>query len=60
MHFELYRRLTLRGRQWFWRLRAQNGRIIAQGEGYHNRADAAHAIELVKGTGSFTPIQETP
>ncbi|MEO5605589.1 MAG: DUF1508 domain-containing protein [Novosphingobium sp.] len=52
MHFELYRSLTLLGRQWRWRLRAGNGEIIASGEGYHNRADAEHAIGLVQHSAS--------
>ena len=48
MKFELYRSGVLR-REWRWRLRAQNGRIIADsGEGYRNRADAEHGIVLVK------------
>lgn len=34
---------------WRWRLRAANGRIIANsGEGYINREDCLHAISLVK------------
>lgn len=36
--------------QWFWRLVAGNGQIIAiGGEGYVNRADAVHGIQLVRG-----------
>ena len=35
-------------RQWYWHLVASNNRIIAQGEGYHNKADCLHAIRLVK------------
>ena len=33
---------------WYWRLRAANHEIIAHGEGYHNRGDCLHAVELVK------------
>lgn len=47
MRYELYR--SRWGRQWRWRLRAANNRIIAvSGEGYHNKADAERAIELVQ------------
>lgn len=35
--------------QYRWRLKASNGRIIADsGEGYHNLADCQHAIDLIK------------
>jgi uncharacterized protein YegP (UPF0339 family) len=44
--------------QWRWRLRAANGRIIAEsGEGYHNRADCEAAIALVKGS-ALAPVRE--
>jgi uncharacterized protein YegP (UPF0339 family) len=37
------------GNQWRWRLRAANGRIVAEsGESYHNRSDCLAAITLVK------------
>lgn len=35
--------------EWRWRLKAANGRIIADsGEGYHDRGDCIHSIELVR------------
>jgi len=34
--------------QWYWRLRAHNGQIIASGEGYVNQVDCLRAINLVK------------
>lgn len=57
MIFEMYARRTLFGRRWSWRLRAANNEIIAQGESYHNRGDCLHAIDLVKGTGSWTQVE---
>jgi len=46
MRFELYRDA---GGQWRWRLRVQNGNIVAEsGEGYVRREDCEHAIGLVK------------
>lgn len=46
MRFELYRDAA---GEWRWRLRVQNGNIIAEsGEGYVNRHDCEHAIDLVK------------
>lgn len=44
--FELYKD---KDRQFRWRLRAGNGRIIADsGEGYVRRIDCEHGIELLK------------
>lgn len=43
--------------QWRWRLRAANGKIIADsGEGYVNYGDCIHAIGLVKSSGA-APIE---
>lgn len=30
-----------------WRMKAGNGEILATGEGYHNKADRANAIQLI-------------
>lgn len=48
MRFEIYRRWTIGGRRWFWRLKAANNRTIAVGgEGFHNLADVeAIAAEI--------------
>ncbi|MCK4594979.1 YegP family protein [bacterium] len=35
--------------EWYWHLRANNGQIIAtSGEGYKNKNDCEHGIDLVK------------
>lgn len=53
--FEKYRDVR---NQWRWRLKATNGRIIANsGEGYFNLGDCDHAIELVKAS-SLAPVRE--
>lgn len=41
-----------RAAEWRWRLRADNNKdIIADsGEGYKNKADCLHGIDLVKGS----------
>jgi uncharacterized protein YegP (UPF0339 family) len=42
--------------QWRWHLQAANNRIIASsGEGYWNKIDCLHAIDLVKGS-TNTPV----
>lgn len=44
--------------QWRWHLKAANGRIIANsGEGYYNKQDCLHAIQLVKQSG-FAPVYQ--
>jgi uncharacterized protein YegP (UPF0339 family) len=54
MYFQIYKS----GDQWRWRLRAGNHEIIAQGESYAAKANCLNAIELVRGTNAFTPVNE--
>jgi uncharacterized protein len=42
---------------WRWNLRSANHEIIAQGEGYSNKADCLAAIKLVK-TSNDAPVKE--
>lgn len=51
MKFQLFAESRLlRRKQWRWRLKANNGRIIAtSGEGYNNKADAIRMLEMVRG-----------
>lgn len=60
MHFEYYSRYPIfrPGKRWYWRLRAKNGEIIAQGEGYTNRMDCKRAIELIMDTSTNTPVEK--
>lgn len=44
MRFEVFQRRTLRGLRWFFRLRADNGQVVAQSEGYHNYQDMIDTI----------------
>lgn len=56
MKFELYKG---KAGEWRWRLVVDNGNIIADsGEGYKNKSDCEHAINLVKSTISSTPVVE--
>lgn len=52
MRFIWSRRRTLRGRRYFWHLKAGNGEVIAQGHtrGYSRKVDMDRAIELVQGS----------
>jgi uncharacterized protein YegP (UPF0339 family) len=34
--------------KWYWHLKAANGERIAQGEGYVNKADVLHVIDLLR------------
>ncbi len=52
MEFQLYKD---KAGEWRWRLLAKNGKKIGtSGEGYKNKADCAHAIELVKSASKAT------
>lgn len=56
MYFKLYKDT---GGYWRWTLFASNGNKIADsGEGYFNKSDAEHGINLVKSTNSATPVRE--
>lgn len=52
MKYEIFQRRSVFGTlQWYWRLVAANNRKIAvSGEGYHNKQDCVHAIDLVRGS----------
>lgn len=55
MYFDLYK--DVQG-HWRWTLWSTNGRKIANsGEGYHNKQDAIHAINLVASSNGV-PIKE--
>lgn len=56
LHFLLYRD---KAGEWRWTLFAANNKKIASsGEGYHNKEDAKHAVTLVMGASTATPIRE--
>lgn len=55
--FELYKRK----RRWWWRFRAGNNRVVADGcEGYANRTDALQAIYLLCEQGPSAAVEELP
>ncbi len=57
MRFELYRDAV---GQWRWRLRVENGHVIADcGEGYVRREDCERAIVLVKSAASAPIVDMT-
>lgn len=56
MKFEIYRD-TSRKREWRWRLRAKNGRIIANsGEGYKRLQGCEDAIDLIRENCPSIPV----
>lgn len=65
MYFEIYQVISLStgllggggGGDWRWRLKAANHKIIASGQGYTNKSDCEHAINLMKATTIETPVQ---
>lgn len=68
MHFEIYQQeqtlltVGLSHADYRWRLVADNGRTIADsGEGYRNKLDCQHGIDLVRGTSHATQlVDRTP
>lgn len=46
MKFEYWQ--SSKNSNWYWHLKASNGVVIAQGEGYVNKADCLHVINLIK------------
>jgi len=45
--------------EWRWNLKASNGEIIADcGQGYKNKSDCNHGIDLVKEAGPDTPVED--
>lgn len=56
MYFEIFK--SQANNQWYWHLKSDNHKIVAQGEGYINRQDCLHAIKLVANTSCYTPIYE--
>lgn len=54
MYFYLF---TDKQMQWRWNIHADNHKVIATGaEGYLNRADCLHGINLVKANAAKMPI----
>lgn len=59
-YFEVYQSRSADGlrMEWRWRLKHHNGNIIADsGEGYFNKNDCEHGIELVRGSES-SPVRQ--
>ena len=46
MKFEYWQSKT--NNNWYWHAKASNGLIIAQGEGYVNKADCITVINIIK------------
>ena len=48
MKIEIFARHTLRGKRWFFTIKAANGEPIAQSEAYHNRGDAYDTAQSLR------------
>lgn len=59
MQFELYPVTVNGSKQWRWRLKAGNDRIISSGENFHNRQDCIDSVNLVMDTSRQTKFVET-
>lgn len=57
MKFELFK--SAANGEWYWRLLASNGQVIAiGGEGYKNRIDALNSLNNVKMSAASAPVYE--
>lgn len=48
MKIEVFSRRGLRGKRWYFRVRAGNGEIVAQSEGYSRRIDAIGTVHALR------------
>lgn len=48
MKIEMFNRLGLFGRRHYFRVRADNGRILLQSEGYSRRVDALGTVHTLR------------
>jgi uncharacterized protein YegP (UPF0339 family) len=55
MQFEIRRAA---GGQYYWRIVASNGQVLATSETYYNKADAQSAAESVKQSAASAPIYD--
>ena len=57
MYFILFK--SDKNSQWYWNLNADNHRVIASGaEGYINKQDALHGIQLVQANAAAAPVYD--
>ena len=56
MHYEYYQ--SKKDSKWYWRLKASNGRGIADGsQGYKDKDDCLHGISLVKNSANAKEVE---
>ena len=48
MKIEIFSRIGLRGRRWYFRIKAANGEIIAQSEAYTRKESAVGTAQLIR------------
>jgi len=53
MRYEYYKS----GSAWYWRLKAANGEIIAQSEGYTSKQNCLGSIALVKASDKAAEVE---
>jgi uncharacterized protein YegP (UPF0339 family) len=55
MQFEIHR---ASGGQYYWRIVASNGQVLATSETYYNKADAQSAAESVRSNAGSAPVYD--
>lgn len=46
--FEIFSRIGIRGRRWYFRFVSANGQIMAQSEGYTRKENCEKAVQSIK------------
>ncbi|HEY5779860.1 MAG TPA: YegP family protein [Terrimicrobiaceae bacterium] len=46
--------------EWYWHFKAKNGELVASGEGYKNKSDCLHAIDLLRASAKDKVWNLTP
>ena len=44
--------------EWRWRFRGNNHEIVASGEGYKNKTDCKHAVDLLQAHAGAAPVRD--
>lgn len=56
MKFEYWQ--SAKNNAWYWHLKSSNGQIIANGEGYVNKADCLHVISIIQSGASGAVVTQ--
>jgi len=56
MRIEIFQRWGMRGKRWYFRMVARNGKTVAQSQGYHNLKDAQDTVGSIMLQAGFATV----